>query len=312
MLRVGVIGAGAMGKNHIRIYSEMPGVELAGISDIDRDLVESLAQQYNTKAFTDYKEMLASGIDAVSIVVPTKMHRQVAIDAIEAGAHVLVEKPIADTVENADAIISAAREKGRLVMVGHIERFNPAVIKLKEIIESGLLGKIVSISTTRVGPYNPRIRDVGVILDIGVHDIDVISYLYGSDVNQVYAVAGADIHSFEDHATIHMRLDHEFSGLVEVNWLTPHKVRKLTAVGVGGVAYLDYMDQTVELHDSGWIRKAKIEQKEPLRNELEYFIDCINTGRQPNPSGTDGKHALKVSLAAICSYKEAKMIEIKE
>ena len=312
MLRVGVIGAGAMGKNHIRIYSEMPDVELAGISDIDKDLVESLAQQYNTNAFTDYKEMLASGIDAVSIVVPTKMHRQVAIDAIEAGAHVLVEKPIADTVENADAIISAAREKGRLVMVGHIERFNPAVIKLKEIIESGLLGKIVSISTTRVGPYNPRIRDVGVILDIGVHDIDVISYLYGSDVNQVYAVAGADIHSFEDHATIHMRLDHEFSGLVEVNWLTPHKVRKLTAVGVGGVAYLDYMDQTVELHDSGWIRKAKIEQKEPLRNELEYFIDCINTGRQPNPSGTDGKHALKVSLAAICSYKEAKMIEIKE
>jgi UDP-N-acetylglucosamine 3-dehydrogenase len=312
MLKVGVIGAGAMGKNHIRIYSEMPDVELAGISDIDKDLVESLAQQYDTKAYTDYKEMLASGLDAVSIVVPTKMHRQVAIDAIEAGAHILVEKPIADTVENANAIIDKAKENDRLVMVGHIERFNPAVIKLKEIINSGLLGKIVSISTTRVGPYNPRIRDVGVILDIGVHDIDVISYLYGRDVNQVYAVAGADIHSFEDHATIHMRYDHEFSGLVEVNWLTPHKVRKLTAVGVEGVAYLDYIDQTVELHDSDWVRKAKVENKEPLRNELEYFIDCINKGKQPSPSGTDGKHALKVSLAAISSYKEAKMIEIKE
>ncbi|WP_321430926.1 UDP-N-acetylglucosamine 3-dehydrogenase [uncultured Methanolobus sp.] len=312
MLKVGVIGAGAMGKNHIRIYSEMPDVELAGISDIDKDLVESLAQQYDTKAYTDYKEMLTSGLDAVSIVVPTKMHRQVATDAIESGAHVLVEKPIADTVENANAIIDKAKENDRLVMVGHIERFNPAVIKLKEIINSGLLGKIVSISTTRVGPYNPRIRDVGVILDIGVHDIDVISYLYGRDVNQVYAVAGADIHSFEDHATIHMRYDHEFSGLVEVNWLTPHKVRKLTAVGVEGVAYLDYIDQTVELHDSDWVRKAKVENKEPLRNELEYFIDCINNGKQPNPSGTDGKHALKVSLAAISSYKEAKMIEIKE
>jgi UDP-N-acetylglucosamine 3-dehydrogenase len=312
MLKVGVIGAGAMGKNHIRIYSEMPDVELAGISDIDKDLVESLAQQYDTKAYTDYKEMLASGLDAVSIVVPTKMHRQVATDAVESGAHVLVEKPIADTVENANAIIDKAKENDRLVMVGHIERFNPAVIKLKEIINSGLLGKIVSISTTRVGPYNPRIRDVGVILDIGVHDIDVISYLYGRDVNQVYAVAGADIHSFEDHATIHMRYDHEFSGLVEVNWLTPHKVRKLTAVGVEGVAYLDYIDQTVELHDSDWVRKAKVENKEPLRNELEYFIDCINKGKQPNPSGTDGKHALKVSLAAISSYKEAKMIEIKE
>ncbi len=312
MLKVGVIGAGAMGKNHIRIYSEMPGVELVGISDIDRELVEGLAQQYNTKAFTDYIELLAQGLDAVSIVVPTKMHRQVAIDAIEAGAHVLVEKPIADTVENAQAIIEAAEKNGRLMMIGHIERFNPAVIKLKEIIEEGLLGKIVSISTTRVGPYNPRIRDVGVILDIGVHDIDIISFLYGRPVNQVYAVAGADIHSFEDHATIHMRLDHEFSGLVEVNWLTPHKVRKLTAVGVGGVAYLDYMDQTVELHDSGWVRKAKIEPKEPLKNELEYFIDCINNGKQPEPCGMDGQHALKVSLAAINSYKNEKLIEIKE
>ncbi|WP_342304750.1 UDP-N-acetylglucosamine 3-dehydrogenase [Methanolobus sp. ZRKC5] len=312
MLKVGVIGAGAMGKNHIRIYSEMTGVELAGISDIDKELVDGLAQQYHTKAFTDYKELLAEGLDAVSIVVPTKMHKQVAINAIDAGAHVLVEKPIADTVENAKAIIEAAENKDRLLMVGHIERFNPAVIKLKEIIEAGLLGKIVSISTTRVGPYNPRIRDVGVILDIGVHDIDVISFLYGRPVNQVYAVAGADIHSFEDHATIHMRLDHEFSGLVEVNWLTPHKVRKLTAVGVSGVAYLDYIDQTVELHDSDWVRKAKIESKEPLKNELEYFIDCIKKGKQPEPCGMDGNHALKVSLAAIESYKNEKLIEIKE
>ena len=311
MIRVGVIGAGAMGKNHIRIYSEMPDVELAGISDIDKILVEELAQEYNTKAFTDYNELLKMDLDAISIVVPTKMHKMVAIECIKAGANVLVEKPIADSVENAQAIIDAAKENGKIVMVGHIERFNPAVIKLKEIIDSGQLGKIVSISTTRVGPYNPRIRDVGVILDIGVHDIDIISCLYDKSVNQVYAVAGADIHSFEDHATIHMRFDHEFSGLVEVNWLTPHKVRKLTALGVEGVAYLDYIDQTVELHDSGWIRKAKIDQKEPLRNELEYFVDCVKEGNQPNPSGEEGMHALKVSLAAIQSYKEEKLIQIQ-
>lgn len=310
MIRVGVIGAGAMGKNHIRIYSEMPNVELAGISDIDRDLVEGLAKEYGTEAFTDYKELLGKGLDAVSIVVPTRMHRQVAIDAIEAGAHVLVEKPIADSVENAEAIISAAKRLNRFVMVGHIERFNPAVIRLKEIVDSGLLGKIVSISTTRVGPYNPRIRDVGVILDIGVHDIDVISYLYNRHANQVYTVAGADIHSQEDHATIHMRFDEEFSGLVEVNWLTPHKVRKLTAVGVKGVAYLDYVDQTVELHDSGWVRKAKIEQREPLRNELEHFINCIKSQKQPYPAGEDGMHALNVGLAAIRSYKDKQLIQI--
>ncbi|WP_406657755.1 UDP-N-acetylglucosamine 3-dehydrogenase [Methanolobus sp. ZRKC2] len=310
MIKAGVIGAGSMGKNHIRIYSEMPGVELVGISDIDAELVEELAKQHNTRPFTDYKELLAEGLDAVSIVVPTKMHKDVAIDALRAGANVLVEKPIADSIENAETILNTAKEVDRCVMVGHIERFNPAIMRLKEIIDSGLLGKIVSISTTRVGPYNPRIRDVGVILDIGVHDIDVISFLYGRHVNQVYAVAGADIHSMEDHATIHMRFDHEFSGLVEVNWLTPHKVRKLTAVGVKGVAYLDYIDQTVELHDNSWVRKAKIEQKEPLRNELEHFIDCIDNKRQPEPAGEDGIHALNVSLAAIRSYQEEKMIHI--
>jgi UDP-N-acetylglucosamine 3-dehydrogenase len=221
-----------------------------------------------------------------------------------------VEKPIADSVENAEAIIKTSKEFGRCVMVGHIERFNPAILKLKEIISSGLLGKIVSISTTRVGPYNPRIRDVGVILDIGVHDIDVISFLYGRKVDQVYAVAGADIHSQEDHATIHMRFNHEYSGLVEVNWLTPHKVRKLTALGVKGVAYLDYIEQTVELHDSGWIRKAKIEKKEPLRNELEHFINCIVNNINPEPAGEDGMSALNVSLAAIRSYQEEKVIHI--
>jgi len=310
MIKAGVIGAGSMGKNHIRIYSEMPDVELVGISDIDADLVEDLGKQYNTRPFTDYKELLKQGLDAVSIVVPTRMHRDVAIDALKAGCHVLVEKPIADSVENAEAIIKTSKEVNRCVMVGHIERFNPAILKLKEIISSGLLGKIVSISTTRVGPYNPRIRDVGVILDIGVHDIDVISFLYGRKVNQVYAVAGADIHSQEDHATIHMRFDHEYSGLVEVNWLTPHKVRKLTALGVKGVAYLDYIDQTVELHDSGWIRKAKIERKEPLRNELEHFINCIVNNVNPEPAGEDGMNALDISLAAIRSYQEEKVIHI--
>ena len=310
MLRVGVIGAGAMGQHHVRIYSEMENVELVGISDIDKERVGELASKYNTKPFTDYKQLLGEGLDAVSIVVPTKLHKGVALDAIEAGTNVLVEKPIADTIENSEIMIQAAKDANLQLMVGHIERFNPAVMKLKEIMDSGALGKIVSISTRRVGPYNPRIRDVGVILDIGVHDIDIISYLYGMKVNQVYAVAGADIHPFEDHAAINLRFNHEFSGHVETNWLTPHKVRNLTAVGLNGVAYLDYMDQTVELHDSNWIRQAKVEKSEPLKNELEHFIDCVSKGACPLTSGEDGKHALEVAMAAIDSYKSAKMVHI--
>jgi UDP-N-acetylglucosamine 3-dehydrogenase len=310
LIRVGVIGTGAMGQNHVRNYSEMEGVELAGISDVDQKRVEAMATQFKTKAYTDYKKMLADGLDAVSVVVPTKLHKQVVLDALEAGVHILVEKPIADTAENADTMISAAKKAGKILMVGHIERFNPAVIKLKEIIDSGTLGKIVSISTKRVGPYNPRIRDVGVILDIGVHDIDVISYLYGKKINSVYAIAGADIHSFEDHASIILRMDHNFAGVVETNWLTPHKVRQLTAIGVKGVAYLDYINQTVQLHDNEWIRKAKVEPSEPLRNELKYFVDCVAKGKDPKPCGEDGKHALEVAMAAIRSYQEERLIEV--
>jgi len=310
MIRAGVIGVGAMGQHHVRIYHEMENVELVGISDVSEDRVKELSDRYGTNGFTDYNELLAEGLDAVSIVVPTTLHMPVGLDVIASGANLLVEKPIADTLENAEKLTIGADDADVKLMVGHIERFNPAVTKLKEIIDSGLLGKVVSISARRVGPYNPRIRDVGVILDIGVHDIDVISYLYGKRVNEVYSIAGADIHSFEDHAAIILRYDHEFSGIVETNWLTPHKVRKLTVIGVDGVAYLDYIDQTVELHDGEWIRKAKVEKAEPLKRELEHFIDAISNGKELSPSGKDGIHALKVAMAAIESYNEAKAVRI--
>jgi UDP-N-acetylglucosamine 3-dehydrogenase len=311
LIRVGVVGTGYMGENHVRIYSEMEDVRLIGISDPNSSRVKELAARYETLPFSDHKKMLGkTNLDAISIAAPTTLHCPIVLDALEAGVDVLVEKPIADSVENATAMIESAEEMDRHLMVGHIERFNPAVLKLKEVVDSGVLGKIVSVSTRRVGPYNPRIRDVGVILDIGVHDIDIISFIYGMKINQVYAIAGSDIHSFEDHATIHLRLNHSYSGLVETNWLTPHKIRKLTAVGVKGVAYLDYLDQSVEFHDNGWVQTARIEKAEPLQKELSHFICCSRDGTCPSPSGEEGKHALEVALAAIQSYREEKMIEI--
>jgi len=309
-MRAGVIGIGAMGQHHVRIYSEMEEVELVGISDVSESRVNELSRQYGVKGYTDHMQLLKQDLDVVSIVVPTTLHKPIGFDAINAGVNILMEKPIADTLQNARELTDAAKNAGIKLMVGHIERFNPAVMKLKEIIESDILGKIVSISTRRVGPYNPRIRDVGVILDIGVHDIDVISYLYGKKINEVYAIAGADIHSMDDHAAIMLRFEHELSGLVEINWLTPHKVRKLTAIGLKGVAYLDYIDQTVEVHDGEWIRKAKVEKEEPLKKELEYFINAILENKEPKPSGDDGIHALEVAMAAIESYSKAKAIGI--
>ena len=311
-MRVAVIGGGAMGQHHIRIYREMKDVELVGICDTDRNRAVSLAKTNNTTPYFDHNELLKQDLDAISVVVPTTFHSKVALDVIKSGTHLLVEKPIADTLKNADTMINAARDAKVKLMVGHIERFNPAVSKLKEIVDSGMLGKIVSISSRRVGPFNPRIRDVGIIMDLGVHDIDVISYLYGRKINEVYTIAGKDIHSFEDHASILLRCDTNLSGMVETNWLTPHKIRNLTAIGLKGVAYLDYIKQTVELHDEAWVRTAKVEPKEPLKNELEHFIKSVRDNTAVISNGETSRHALEVAMAAIESYEQKKAIGIAE
>jgi UDP-N-acetylglucosamine 3-dehydrogenase len=299
-----------MGQNHIRTYSQMPNVKLVGISDIDKGRVSQLAKEYSTPGFTDYNELLRQGLDAVSIVVPTLLHRKVALAAIKANTNVLVEKPIADTVESAWEIVAAAHKANLRLMVGHIERFNPAVVKMKGIIDSGELGKIVSISTRRVGPNNPRIRDVGVILDIGVHDIDIISYLYNSPVTEVYAIAGSEVHPHEDHASIILRLGDNKAGVVEMNWLTPHKTRNFTVIGTEGVGYGDYMEQTVFIHDKDWVKEAKVEKKEPLRCELEGFVAACQGLAEPLTTGEDGIYALEVALAAIRSYKTNSSIRL--
>lgn len=310
-LRAGVVGVGAMGKNHARLYSELPGVELIGVSDMNETLVASIASSYGCKSYVDYHDLLGENLDAVSIVVPTTLHIKVALDAIQKGINVLVEKPIADTVKNADEIIQAARENGVKLMVGHVERFNPTIIKLKELIDSGLLGKVVSLSAKRVGPYNPRIRDVGIILDLGTHDIDIMSYLYGEKIKQVYASAGTVVHSHEDHAIITLNFGSGSNGVIDTNWLTPHKVRNLTVIGSQGIAEVNYIEQTLRIFDQEWVRDAKIEKGEPLKLELLHFIDCVQRDKKPLVSGEEGKHALEVALAAVVSARTRKVCDIK-
>jgi len=310
-LRVGVIGVGTMGKNHARLYSELLGVELIGVVDVNETLATSIAQSYGCKPFADCNDLLGENLDALSIAVPTTLHKNVALDAIQRGINVLVEKPIADTVENADEIIKAALKNGVKLMVGHVERFNPAIIKLKELVGNGLLGNIVSISAKRVGPYNPRIRDVGIILDLGTHDIDIMSYLYGEKIKEVYASAGSVVHSHEDHAIITLNFDSGSSGVIDTNWLTPHKVRNLTVIGSRGIAEVNYIEETLKIFDQEWIRDAKIEKEEPLKLELLHFIDCVQNDREPLVSGEQGKHALEVALAAVESARAGKVCEIK-
>ena len=311
MIRVGVIGTGAMGRHHVRILSQMEGVELVGISDLNEEVLSRLAKRYSTTPYLDYTELLVrEKPDAVTIAVPTTLHREVAIAAINSGVSVLVEKPIAESVDSANQIIKAAREMGVKLMVGHIERFNPAITALKKVIDVNGIGKIVSMSAKRVGPHNPRIRDVGIILDLGVHDIDVMQYLYGERIRRVFASAGRVLHPHEDYSSLLLKFSNGYSGIIETNWLTPHKVRELTVVGTEGIAYVDYLKSTLRIYDDYWIREAKVEKSEPLLNELRHFVECVESDREPIVTGEDGKHVMEVALAAIESYRTGSVVDI--
>ena len=193
-------------------------------------------------------------------------------------------------------------------MIGHIERFNAAILKLKELISAGKLGHVLSISCRRVGPYPPRIRDVGIIIDLAVHDIDAISYIYGESAQNVYAIGGNSFHIKEDHASIILLYADNKSGVVETNWLTPHKIRQLSVTGTEGVAHADYLEQSLEIWREGEVIEVPIEKREPLRNELEHFLRAIANDEEPSPSGVEGKNTLHVALSAIKSYETGKSV----
>ena len=309
-LRVGVIGVGVMGENHVRIYSHMDNVDLIGISDIDKLRAEEIANKYNTVAYFNYIELLEQKLDAVSIVVPTIYHKDVAIDAIKYRSNILIEKPITGNIDDALTIINASNNAGIKLLVGHIERFNPAVLKLKEIVDSCELGKVVSIYARRVGPIPIRIKDVGIITDLGVHDIDIISYIYGSRIKELYTIAGSKSNQFEDHASIILRFNDNCSGIIDTNWLTPHKVRTLTITGFEKIACIDYIKQIINVYGKNEELNISLKKEEPLVKELQHFIDIILNNKKPLVSGNDGIYALEVAIAAINSYKNCCIVKL--
>ncbi len=312
-LKMGVIGCGAFGQHHVRNLCEMEDVDLVGVADVNAERLSAMKEAFGVNTFSDYRQLLDHGVNAVTIAVPTKMHMTVAIDALERGVHVMVEKPIASSLKEGTHMIQAARKEGVSLMVGHVTRFEPTIIHLRDMIQQGDLGEVVTISTKRVGPYHPRIRDVGIIIDLGVHDIDIISYLYGEHATKIVAAAGRTIHpvhEFEDHASILMIFKSNKSGLIDTNWLSPHKVRQLTAVGTRSIVDIDYLKNSLINYDSQWIREAKLMSSEPLKTELEAFITAIRESKPVPISGEEGLYNLQVALAAIESYKEGKEVSL--
>jgi len=297
-LRVGIVGVGMMGQHHARVYSEIKNCKLIGIVDRDATRAREVASTYGTVVIDSIDEMVRQRPDAVSIAVPTSLHKEVASIFLREGIGCLVEKPIAPTVEDAEAIISAAKKGGAVLMVGHIERFNPAVMKLREMIRAGELGKLFILTSKRSGPFSPRIKDVGIIVDLATHDIDITRFLVGREPKSVYAGYGKYKRDVEDYALI--LLDYgETIASIEASRFTPYKVRALVATGSEAMACLDYIEQSIEVYSGSTRRKVDVNKKEPLKVELEHFIECVSKKRRPLVDGKDGLMTLKVALAAL-------------
>ncbi len=223
-LRVGVIGVGSMGKNHARIYSDMRETELIGVADSSATNLKEIAEKFSAKGYSDYNDLLKEGLDAVSIAVPTTMHRKVACDVLSKGVNVLLEKPISDNVDDANKIINTAKQNKCKLMIGHVERFNPIIPVIRRAIHGQ---DVILIEIKRVGPLPPRVKDVGVMVDLGVHDIDLIRHLTGSEFEKIYSLTSSNITDKEDTAVVSFRMKNKTLALLSTDWLTPFKVREI-------------------------------------------------------------------------------------
>lgn len=316
MIKVGVIGVGNMGFHHARIYSQLAEnglVELVGVADINYELALSVSKTFKTRAFKDYRELLGL-VDAVSIATPTETHKDIALEIINVGKHVLVEKPIALNVKEALELTKKAEENHVVLMVGHVERYNPAVTRLREIIRGGLLGEPVTIMAKRVGPFNPRVAKTSIIIDLAIHDIDVINSLLDSKVSSVYA-RSRRVHSSsleDDYGLITISYENQVDAVLETNRLTPYKMRSLEVVGTKGVALLNYIEQKITLYDGEWVRDAIIQREEPLKLELLNFIRVVEGVEKPTVTKEQATYALLIAEAALESSKKNEPICIKD
>jgi UDP-N-acetylglucosamine 3-dehydrogenase len=311
---VAVIGVGAWGKNHARVFSELEKARLVAVADRDGERAKEVARKHNASYYTDVEELLANpDIEAVTICTPTVTHADLALQAIEAGKHLLLEKPMTDTVQQAQRLIDAAKSAGTILTVGFVERFNPSIRTAAQVIDEGKLGELVLGSARRLGPFVPsRVADIGIIKDLAIHDIDIARYLVKQEARSVYAIAGSLHHKYEDHANLVIRFDDKPTFFVECNWLTPHKTRTLSITGSNAVLSLDYISQEVTLGTSQWVQKSTAVWDEPLKGELAHFVDCVANRKEPLTTGVDGRQALRIAEAALKSAKTGKVVYLED
>ncbi|MBB3772821.1 putative dehydrogenase [Angulomicrobium tetraedrale] len=310
-IRIGVVGVGVMGYNHARVLNDLPGAQLAGIADPDVVQRGKVAAMLGCPAVADVDELFALGVDALVVAAPTHLHHDVAIAAIAAGKHVLVEKPIAPTVAEARAIVDAAERQGVALMVGHVERFNPAVEAIKNAIRGE---EILSIGITRVGPFPPRMSNVGVVIDLAVHDIDLICHFTGSQIAEIQPQVKAAVADREDIALLQFRTANGVLAHINTNWLTPFKARTVHVATRNKYVIGDLLTrQVTECFDykpdgSYSMRHLPVAYAEPLRVELTRFLEAVRGERGPAVSGEDGVAAIATAIRCLENFPTAKSV----
>ncbi len=302
-IKVGVIGVGHLGQHHARNYFYNPRAELAYVCDADGHQARKIARAYGAKATKDYTDLIGK-VQAVSIATPTTTHFAIAQDLLNAGIHCMVEKPICTTVVEAAKLTSAARRKNLVLQVGHIEHFNVAVQKFKEILTTPRF-----IECHRQGPFDPRVKDVGVVLDLMIHDIDIILRIVNSRIKSIEAVGVAILTDREDIANVRIHFESGCIANVTVSRVTPKPLRKLRVFQDDAYISLDYRNQTMEVYRRKLNDKAKpgevkyfieskkirVKREEPLKLELDHFLDCIEKQNlDPQTTGEQAMEALDV------------------
>lgn len=329
-LKVAVVGAGSMGMNHLRVLKDFgeEQAQLVGVAEPQPAALARASNRFQVRGFSDYRELIAeTKPDVVAIVVPTDLHFEVASHALDAGVSVLVEKPITATVAQAEQLIALAHERGVRLAVGHVERFNPAVLELKRQLDSGNVGRIFYLHARRLGPFPPRIRDVGVILDLATHDLDVMRYLAGSEVRHVFAETQQRVHqTHEDLLLGLIRFGNAAIGMLDVNWLTPTKIRELTVTGERGMYLVNYLSQDLYFYENdytatewdtmrsltgvseGTMTRLKVQKSEPLRLEWENVLAAVRDGTDVKVTGEDGLAVLRLAHQLMQAAEKSEVV----
>ena len=332
MIRVALVGVGAMGRNHLRVLSDVEGVELAALCDQDAKAVEAAGRKHSVPGYRSVEDMLErEKLDAVVVAVPTRFHARVGLQAFARGLHVFIEKPIASNLEEGRALIDAASRAGKLLAVGHIERFNPAVRELQRRVSEGEAGRIYQLQARRVGPFPARIRDVGVVIDLATHDVDVMHHLAASDVQRLYAETEQRIHTdHEDILNALLKFESGVLGVLQVNWLTPTKIRELSVLGERGLFVCNYLSQELRYYRNAEISATAdaeahpravtegeavtfpIVQAEPLRLELQSFLEAVRGEHPVEVDGEAGLRALHLAQALVASASASRVFDKRE